>query len=73
MGLVAVGDPMREAWFAWSAKEVVRQFYDRTPRWPRRWSPGIARGFGDESMPFEVRRLRRTIAKWATQIVVGDQ
>ena len=40
MGLVAVGDPMREVWFAWSAKEVVRQFYDHTPRWPRRWSRG---------------------------------
>ena len=28
--LLAAGDPKREVWFAWNAKEVVRQIYDHT-------------------------------------------
>jgi len=30
LGLLAAGDPTREVWFAWDAKEVVRQIYDHT-------------------------------------------
>lgn len=30
MGLLRAGDPHREVWFAWNAKEVVRQIYDHT-------------------------------------------
>src|SRR5690606_28002831 len=30
MGLLRAGDPRREVWFAWNAKEVVRQIYDHT-------------------------------------------
>jgi len=30
MGLLAAGDPAREVWFAWNAKEIVRQIYDHT-------------------------------------------
>src|SRR4029079_8868981 len=30
LGLLAAGDPRREVWFAWNAKEVVRQIYDHT-------------------------------------------
>ena len=30
LGLLAAGDPKREVWFAWNAKEVVRQIYDHT-------------------------------------------
>ena len=29
-GLLAAGDPAREVWFAWNAKEIVRQIYDHT-------------------------------------------
>ena len=30
MGLLRAGDPHQEVWFAWNAKEVVRQIYDHT-------------------------------------------
>ena len=70
MGLLAAGDPQREVWFAWNAKEVVRQIYDHTdPELAAAWVTEIARDFTDPEMPLEVRRLGRTIAKWATQIV----
>ena len=29
-GLLRAGDPRQEVWFAWNAKEVVRQIYDHT-------------------------------------------
>lgn len=74
MGLLAAGDPHREVWFAWNAKEVVRQIYDHTdPELATAWVAEIARDFTDENMPFEVRRLGRTIGKWATQIVAWHQ
>ena len=70
MGLLAAGDPHRELWFAWNAKEVVRQIYDHTnPELAAAWVSEIGRDFTDESMPVEVRRLGRTITKWAAQIV----
>jgi transposase len=69
-GLLAAGDPHREVWFAWNAKEVVRQIYDHTdPELAAEWVAEITRDFTDESMPLEVRRLGRTIGKWAAQIV----
>jgi transposase len=65
MGLLAAGDPTREVWFAWNAKEVVRQIYDHTDSaLAREWVDEIVRDFTDESMPFEVRRLGRTINRW---------
>lgn len=74
MGLLAAGDPHREVWFAWNAKEVVRQIYDHTdPELAAAWVAEIARDFTDESMPFEVRRLGRTIGKWRDQIVAWHQ
>lgn len=70
IGLLAAGDPKREVWFAWNAKEVVRQTYGHTdPQLAAAWVDEIARDFTDESMPFEVRRLGRTIGKWRDQIV----
>ena len=70
LGLLAAGDPEREVWFAWNAKEVVRQIYDHTDvELAAAWVVEIGRDFTDESMPFEVRRLGRTIRKWAAQIV----
>lgn len=65
MGLLAAGDPHKEVWFTWNAKEVVRQIYDHTnPELAASWVAEIARDFTDESMPLEVGRLGRTIAKW---------
>ena len=74
MGLLAAGNRAREVWFAWNAKEVVRQIYDHTDtELAVAWVAKIARDFTDASMPFEVRRLGRTIAKWAFQIVAWHQ
>ena len=70
MGLLAAGDPAREVWFAWNAKEVVRQIYEHTDaELATAWVAEIVRDFSDETMPFEVRRLGRTINRWKTQIV----
>ena len=70
MGLLAAGDPKREVWFAWNAKEVVRQIYDHTdPTLAADWVDEIGRDFTDESMPVEVRRLGRTIKQWRDQII----
>lgn len=74
MGLLAAGDPHREVWFAWNAKEVVRQIYDHTdPELAADWVDEIARDFTDENMPPEVRRLGRTIGRWREQIVAWHQ
>jgi len=70
MGLLAAGDPAREVWFAWNAKEVVRQIYSHTDtEVATAWVAEIVRDFADETMPFEVRRLGRTIKRWKDQIV----
>jgi len=70
MGLLRVGDPHREVWFAWNAKEVVRQIYDHTDETlAGEWVDAIGRDFTDPEMPLEVRRLGRTITKWRDQIV----
>jgi len=74
MGLLAAGDPHREVWFAWNAKEVVRQIYDHTdPELAREWVDEIARDFTDGTMPLEVRRLGRTIGRWRDQIIAWHQ
>lgn len=53
---------------------MVRQIYDHTdPELAAEWVAEVARDFTDESMPFEVRRLGRTIGKWAAQIVAWHQ
>ena len=69
LGLLRAGNPRPEVWFAWNAKEVVRQIYDHTgPELADAWVAEIGRDFTDEAMPVELRRLGRTIAKWADQI-----
>ena len=68
LGLLAAGDPRKEVWFAWNAKEVVRQIYDHTDhQLAVAWVDEIVRDFADGEMPLEVRRLGRTIAKWRTR------
>ena len=70
MGLLRAGDPRQQVWFAWNAKEVVRQIYDHTdPALAAEWVDAIGRDFIDPEMPPEVRQLGRTITKWADQIV----
>lgn len=70
MGLLRAGDPRSEVWFAWNAKEVVRQLYDHTdPLLAVEWVDEIIGDFADREMPPEVRRLGRTIARWRDQIV----
>lgn len=70
MGLLRAGDPHQEVWFAWNAKEVVRQIYDHTNvELALEWVAEIGRDFTDPAMPIEVRRLGRTIRRWAAQIV----
>ena len=50
-------------------QEVVRQIYEHTdPELADAWVTEIGRDFTDTTMPFEVRRLGRTITKWAEQI-----
>jgi len=74
LGLLAAGDPKREVWFAWNAKEVVRLIYDHTDiELAQAWIDEICRDFNDKSKPIEVRRLGRTIARWRTQIVAWHQ
>jgi len=70
LGLLRAGDPRREVWFAWNAKEIVRQIYDHTDvELAEAWVDEIIRGFADREMPHEVRRLGRTIGRWRDQIV----
>lgn len=70
LGLLRAGDPHQEVGFAWHAKEVVRQIYDHTdPELAIEWVTEIGRDFTDPEMPPEVRRLGRTITRWADQIV----
>ena len=70
LGLLAAGDPRREVWFAWNAKEVVRQIYVHTDhQLAIDWVDEIVRDFADDQMPPEVRRLGRTIRRWRDPIV----
>ena len=70
MGLLHAGDPRREVWFAWNAKEVVRQIYDHTGhQLAADWVDEIVRDFADRELPLEVRRIGRSIARWRDQII----
>ena len=52
----------------------MRQIYDHTDaQLAAEWVDEIGRDFTDENMPFEVRRLGRTIRRWRTQIVAWHQ
>ncbi len=74
LGLLRAGDRRQEVWFAWNAREVVRQIYDHAaPELAEEWVDAISRDFTYFTMPPEVRRLGRTIAKWAAQICAGHR
>lgn len=70
VGLLAAGDPKGEVKLSWHAKEVVRAIYDHADvKLAEAWVDEIVRDFADREMPFEVRRLGRTIKRWRDQIV----
>ena len=68
-GLLRAGDPYGEVRDAWSAKESVRDIYHiDDPRLAAEFTHQLAADLQDRSLPAEVNRLGRTIARWATQI-----
>ena len=70
VGLLQAGDPRQEVWFAYCAKEVVRDIYAHTDHGLAvEWVDQIIDEFADPEMPLEVRRLGRTIRRWRDQIV----
>ena len=70
VGLLVAGDPKGEVRLTWHAKEVVRAIYNHTDvELAEAWVDEIVRDFADREMPFEVRRLGRTIKRWRDQIV----
>jgi transposase len=70
--VIRAGDPRREVWFAWNAKEVARQIYDHTDQaLAVEWVDEIVRDFADREMPDEVRRLGRSIARWRDDQIIA--
>lgn len=69
-GLLQAGDPRHEVRDAWHAKEVVRSIYDiNDPGLAEDFVTQLAADLQDTTMPFEVRRLGRTLKRWKAQIV----
>lgn len=69
LGLLDAGDPHGEVRTAWHAKEVVRSIYDiDDPDLAVTFVDRLAQDLQDDDCPPEIRRLGRTIARWAAQI-----
>lgn len=69
LGLLDAGDPRGEVRTAWHAKETVRGIYDiDDPDLAAEFVERLGHDLQDESCPPEVRRLGRTIVRWADQI-----
>ena len=67
--MLGAGDPHGEVQEAWLAKESVRDIYHiDDPRLAAEFTHQLAADLQDRSLPAEVNRLGRTIARWATQI-----
>ena len=65
LGLLAAGDPEREVWFAWNAKEVVRQIYDHTDvelaaAWAARSENGRHRSLSGTSRTYRTAQPKRS-------------
>ena len=70
VGLIRAGDPTGQLFYAWNAKEVVRQIYDHTDAaFAAIWIDAIEHDFAQPDMPPEVHRLGRTISHWRHQII----
>ena len=67
LGLLAAGDPKREVWLTWNAKEVVRQIYDHTD--PR----SLWRGSTRSSATSPTARCRSRCAASAARSPVAHQ
>ena len=69
-GLLRAGDPYGEVRDAWYAKESIRDIYQiGDPQLAAEFTHRLSGDLQDRSLPPEVNRLGRTIARWATQIV----
>ena len=68
-GLLRAGDPYGEVRDAWYARESVRDIYQiGDPQLAAEFTEQLSGDLQDRSLPPEVNRLGRTIARWATQI-----
>ncbi len=68
-GLLRAGDPYGEVRDAWYAKESIRDIYQiGDPQLASEFTQRLSGDLQDRSLPPEVNRLGRTIARWATQI-----
>jgi transposase len=69
LGLLDAGDPRGEVRTAWHAKETVRGIYDiDDPDLAADFVERLGHDLQDQDCPPEVRRLGRTIVRWADQI-----
>lgn len=74
LGLLEAGDPHGEVRMAWHAKETVRGLYDiDDPDLAGEFVLRLGHDLQDESCPPEVRKLGRTIVRWADQIAAWHQ
>lgn len=68
-GLLAAGDPRGEVADAWTAKEAVHEMYDiDDPDLALGWVLELAATFTDAAYGREIRRLGRTLRRWAEPI-----
>ena len=68
-GLLRAGDPYGEVRDAWYAKESIRDIYQiGDPQLAAEFTQQLSGDLQDRSLPPEVNRLGRIIARWATQI-----
>ena len=69
-GLLRAGDPYGEVRDAWYAKEGIPDIYQiGDPQLAAEFTQQLSGDLQDRSLPLEVNRLGRTIARWATQIM----
>jgi transposase len=68
-GLLAAGDPKGQVADAWTAKEAVRELYRiGDPDLALDWVIELADTLDDKTYGPEIRRLGRTLRRWAPQI-----
>jgi hypothetical protein len=67
--LVLLGDPDGEVRDAWIAKEAVRDIYlHHDPDTAQAWVEALADDLASDRWPPEIRRLGRTLRRWAVPI-----
>jgi hypothetical protein len=68
-GLLAAGDPKGQVADAWTAKEAVRELYRiGDPDLALEWVDELADTLDNNAYGPELRRLGRTLRRWAPQI-----